>query len=71
MYQVVVILLSSLTNTNKMNKLKNYSIGLEPEAHEALQAIKAKSGASIQWQIREAINAYIKQQNEGGQNASA
>ena len=43
-----------------MNNLKNYSIGLEPEAHEALIEIKAKSGASIQWQIREAIDAYIK-----------
>ena len=39
--------------------MKNYSIGLEPEVLEALQETKKKTGASIQWQIREAINNHI------------
>jgi predicted DNA-binding protein len=42
-----------------MNNLKNYSIGLEPEQLERLNYIKQETGATIQWQIRTAINNYI------------
>lgn len=52
----------------KINTMKNYSIGLEPEVLEALQKIKDQDGVSIQWSIRKAVDDYLKKQKKGGQN---
>jgi len=43
--------------------MKNYTALLEKEQLEALREISKNTGATIQWQIRKAIDDYISAHN--------
>ena len=43
--------------------MENYTASLEKEQLEALKEIKENTGATIQWQIRKAIDDYISAHN--------
>jgi len=43
--------------------MENYSVNLEEAQLTALKEIKEKTGATLQWQIRKAVDDYISAHN--------